>query len=373
MSANEHAGEPHLSDLTIQGFCGIRNLTIKRLGRVTLIAGMNGVGKTTVLDAVRVFADRGSSATINDLLERRDELYEYQGEEGNTVSGTRWEALFFDRHLERGSVISVGPIDETQQLKIQVRPPTEGELPRSYTRSDDSSDGEFGMLSATYRNDEQTTLMSPIRRRRLPRARFADPRRPARPTAVTCVSVGPGLFTNQQTQALWTAVALTDAESEAIHALNLIAGVYGGIERIAVVGDERLVPTRTIVRRSGEDEPVPLKSLGDGAVRMFGVALALANSRDGFLLIDEAENGIHHTVQRDFWRMILLSAHANNVQVLATTHGWDAVVGFAQAAAELDEIDAALVRLERDGNETFAVEYSEEDLAVVADQGIEVR
>lgn len=41
---------------------------------------------------------------------------------------------------------------------------------------------------------------------------------------------------------------------------------------------------------------------------MLSIALALANSRDGFLLIDEAENGIHHTVQRDFWRMVLHGA-----------------------------------------------------------------
>ena len=63
-----------------------------------------------------------------------------------------------------------------------------------------------------------------------------------------------------------------------------------------------------------------LRSLGDGAVRLFGVALALANSQGGFLLIDEAENGIHHTIQRDFWRMVLLTAQENNVQVFATTH-----------------------------------------------------
>ena len=50
---------------------------------------------------------------------------------------------------------------------------------------------------------------------------------------------------------------------------------------------------------------MPLRSLGDGAVRLFGVALALANSQGGFLLIDEAENGIHYSLQRDFWRMVL--------------------------------------------------------------------
>ena len=119
--------------------------------------------------------------------------------------------------------------------------------------------------------------------------------------------------------------------------------------------------------------PVPLKSLGDGALRIFGIALALANSRDGFLLIDEAENGIHHTVQRDYWRMILRSAHENNVQVIATTHSWDCVRGFAQAAVENEEAEGLLVRLSRQHGELRAVEYSEKNLMTAAEQGIEVR
>ena len=128
-----------------------------------------------------------------------------------------------------------------------------------------------------------------------------------------------------------------------------------------------------VVRLEGHRHPVPLKSLGDGAMRLLGVALALANSRDGFLLIDEAENGIHHTLQRDFWRMVLQTAEDNNVQVLATTHGWDCVRGFAQAAAELDAIEGVLVRLERNGNRTRVVEYPEDELIVAARDGIEVR
>ena len=50
----------HLPDLYIEGFRGIDKLSIPRLGRVTLLAGRNSVGKTTVLDAVRVYAARGS-------------------------------------------------------------------------------------------------------------------------------------------------------------------------------------------------------------------------------------------------------------------------------------------------------------------------
>ena len=118
---------------------------------------------------------------------------------------------------------------------------------------------------------------------------------------------------------------------------------------------------------------MPLKSLGDGAIRLFGIALALANSQDGFLLIDEAENGIHHSVQTDFWKMIMQTARENNVQVLATTHSWDCVTGFARAAKEVKEVDGLLVRLEKDNGGTRTVEYSEEDLRVGPEQGIEVR
>ena len=49
----------HLPNLTIKGFRGIEELSIRKLGRVTLLAGKNGVGKTTVLDAVRAYAARG--------------------------------------------------------------------------------------------------------------------------------------------------------------------------------------------------------------------------------------------------------------------------------------------------------------------------
>ena len=108
-------------------------------------------------------------------------------------------------------------------------------------------------------------------------------------------------------------------------------------------------------------------------MRLFGAALALANSRDGFLLIDEAENGIHHSVQQDYWRMILRSAQQNNVQVIATTHSWDCVRGFARAAAETEEAEGQLVRLSRQYGDLRAVEYSEEELTIAAEQGIEVR
>ena len=116
---------------------------------------------------------------------------------------------------------------------------------------------------------------------------------------------------------------------------------------------------RGIVRLKSYERPVPLRSLGEGAQRLFDVGLGLANSRDGFLLIDEAENGIHHSVQRDYWRMVLQTAHENNVQVFATTHSWDCVRGFRtwrRRSLKTCE-DSVLVRLEKEDDGLRAVRY----------------
>ena len=362
----------HLPDLKIQGFCGLRDLAVNRLGRVTLITGMNGVGKTTVLDAIRIFANRGSPAALIDILQRRNEFTEFLDENGDFVPSVTWSSLFYQRRFALNSPIIIGPRLQSQQLVLR---PTR--LPDQPTLWNESNEEDTWGLTAEYEMWKRQIPMladraSLIRVGR--RQRHMMTRENGGIPTINCEVLGPGLLTDGKTLDLWSAVALTDAETRALEALNFLGTVGRPIERIAVVGTERAAKPRAIVRLAGEEQPIPLSSLGDGAVRVFGVALALSNSLDGFLLIDEAENGIHHSVQSKFWRMMLQSAQQYNVQVIATSHSWDAVAGFANAVAESDGALGALVRLETDNEgDVFAVEYSEEELQVIAEQGIEVR
>ena len=128
-----------------------------------------------------------------------------------------------------------------------------------------------------------------------------------------------------------------------------------------------------MVSRKDRNEPVQLRSLGEGAVRIFGIALALANSKGGVLLIDEVENGIHYSVQRDFWKMVLQAARDNDVQVLATTHSWDVVEGFTKAATEFGTDDSRLASLTRRREEIFATTLAEHQMQVATRHRIEVR
>ena len=148
------------------------------------------------------------------------------------------------------------------------------------------------------------------------------------------------------------------------------------MERVLVVGSGTIArrgERQAVIKQRNSNRSVPLKSFGDGALRLYGVALALAYSNNGVLLIDEVENGIHHSLQQEFWRMVLQAALQNNVQVLATTHSWDCVRGFATEAAANDGVEGVLIRLDRDEGSIRAIEYSEEELAIAARQDIEVR
>ena len=111
-----------LASLSITGFRGIDHLRIPRLGRVTLLAGKNGVGKTTVLEALRLYAARGQFDTVTDLLIGHEELTTTRGEDDATSSAADLDRLFHRNGGGDRATIRIGPIDGEPALKIEPVP-----------------------------------------------------------------------------------------------------------------------------------------------------------------------------------------------------------------------------------------------------------
>jgi AAA15 family ATPase/GTPase len=98
----------------------------------------------------------------------------------------------------------------------------------------------------------------------------------------------------------------------------------------------------------------------------------MVNTANGLLLIDEFENGMHFRVLTDAWRAVFKLASRLNIQVVATTHSWDAIKAFQQAASESPE-EVVLIRLIRKGDDIFPTLFREDELAIVTRGRIEVR
>ena len=372
MSNNNGDDSLHVPSLRIEGFRGIDNLTINRLGRVTLLAGRNGIGKTTVLDAVRVFADRGRLSSLTAVLDRTEE---YAGRvDGDKEIGEirDFEALFHGRQAKTGTSFMIGLAhDPRAQLVVEVS--STDDMPEEWMSRLGKSAISARVLKIAFSHfDEFLPVFDGDLdggRRRWPYRLVSDDDR--RPETLRAEVLGPGLLDNLDLDQRWGEIALTEQEPVALRALNLAASHrIGGV---AVVSGGTRSRSRRVLVKLEDGERVPLRSLGDGAVRLFGVAVALAGAAGGLLLIDEAENGIHHSLQHEYWRLVLRAAADNNVQVIATTHGWDCIRGFASASGENRDVEGVVVRLERGDGGLRAVEYSEEELETATGQGIEVR
>ncbi|OQX24368.1 MAG: hypothetical protein BWK80_21225 [Desulfobacteraceae bacterium IS3] len=116
--------------------------------------------------------------------------------------------------------------------------------------------------------------------------------------------------------------------------------------------------------------------MGEGMNRLLGIALALVNSKDGFLLVDEIDNGIHYSAQSDLWRLIFEGAKRMNVQVFATTHSWDCIEAFQQAATESGTDDGMLISLrqkKKTPGHVVGITIDGKELEIITRDRIEVR
>lgn len=377
----------HLPSLYISGFRGIEELNLPKLAQVTLFAGDNGVGKSTILDAVRLYAGRGNLHAIAQLLDSREE-FSQAWEDGKLVNNLSWPALF--RNMTR---------DQDQRLEIGAAPEAEGgrglvietvtldedseEVKRRRREAGGSTFGSFFKVVVRFDGEEWRLHHDDLQKAKAMlnvayepgRAAIMERREPLPDTK--CMSVGPDLPENDQLARYWDEVALSTFEDIMVNILRTVVGE--DLERVGVVGSGygplQDIGGRVMARLKGDRrERMPLKSLGDGAIRLFGLALALTNSIDGFLLVDEAENGIHYSHHEELWRMIIGAAVDYNIQVLATTHSFDCIAGFARAANSIPGDNGMLIRLDRDEDGKLSTAaYTEDLLKISQEMGIEVR
>ena len=238
MSTQPSTAQLHLPSLSVKNFRGIADLSIPSLGKVTLIAGMNGVGKTTLLEAVRLYAARGNYSVVSSILRSHEEFTTIVDEDGDDLSVPDFEALAHGRHPSENTCISIGPIGVGPKLNIRFSvEPRQHALPEF----EGMAHGDQPLLTVEFQGAIEEIfaahLVPPYRYRRVP-GRYRRPLPESRlPPAIQCESTGPSVMDNDTMARFWDGVALTDYEIRAVQALQLIYG--DDVDRVAMIGDEK--------------------------------------------------------------------------------------------------------------------------------------
>jgi len=346
-----------------------------------LITGKNNTGKSSILEALEIYTTKGDIETIVEQLENRGEVDRRNREENIEDNIKAFSSLFYNRLVDFSNEkkIFIGSIEETlfgnilsskDYLTIQMVKYKDEEIEEEGNRykrriiiekDNELNEYEVGLNIELNNRSNIVTFNNVIRRSRM----FSSKTFFNNLQFIKTKSIEK--YINSQ---LWDKITLTDKEQYVIQALKIIEP---NVERIAFIEGYRNERS-PVIKVKGEKQVLPLKSMGDGINRILTIILALVNAEGGTLLIDEFENGLHHTVQEQLWKMIFLLAEELDIQVFATTHSEDCIRGFENVLNDYNiNTNGKLIRLDRKGDKIVQVEFDKEELKVATDFGIEIR
>ena len=369
------------SSIRIQGYRGLESFQIQGLGRVNLLVGANNCGKTSILECIELLRSPGTPRVLSNIARRRGE-WGYSSEEDPTAPlGTRSDGLdvshiFANREL--GGRIRIESDRSGDILGASwnntVTVYTEGPTVRNYdewsAEVPEGAEDERLVLHVEWSDPDHHYKATLTDEGLLFRPRL--PIRGRNGSSNTVQFVRTSGMTAADVFRAFSKFVLTPKERAITKALRI---VEPAIERIAPVADDRgrfdrNAPGGVVLKLREVVDRVPIGSLGDGMWRMLGLALSLANSEGGVLLVDEIDTGFHFSVMEEMWRMINEQAGMLAVQVFATTHSRDCYESLA-AIAKSEPGEVTIQRIDRSRNE--AVRFSREAILAAAERGIEVR
>lgn len=384
-----------LDSLLIKNFRSLEHLEVPKLGRVNLIVGKNNCGKSTVLEALRIYAGDAQRPLLEAIARGHDERYQVQ--DGEPLEGdghTPFQDFFTGRRfpLTSKTAIEVGEIDKPsslltikflmlEELEEIVSFDASGATKRRHRyfyepEEEVETEGDLQPVFQIHKGEREFPLLKLLSTGQ--RNRMVFDKAPSAP----CGVVPTDFIAMDELADDWDAIALTSEEDVVKRALKIVSPDFENLVFVRADSSGGLGRSRTLrtamVKLAGMSRPVPLNSMGDGMLRVLQLALKLFAAKGSFLLIDEFENGLHYSVQEKVWALLFEVAEQHNIQIFATTHSWDCIESFTKVAVIRTQSDGVLFRLGRsvrtsDQGRVIATVFDEAALQNITQADVEVR
>ncbi len=383
-----------LNSLYINNFRAFEDFEVNKIGRLNLIVGKNNSGKSSVLEAIRIYAGNAERALLNEIASGHDEKHRLdEGSRNEDFQELPYEHFFAGRTFPKDNkgAILIGETKKSPSLLkinhvffIEYKEEVTGDDGESYLRprrkiitnskENIGTDQEIKQAIAVTKN--HVTRLYDLSRN-LVASRTIESN-----DLIPCAYIPTQFISIDELANIWDKVLFTDYEETVIKGLQIISPEC---ENIAFVkSDSRYLNSAREIRRTAKikmknsSRALPLNSMGDGMLRILQLILKIVPARGGFLLIDEFENGLHFSVQQQIWSLLFELAVKLDIQVFATTHSWDCVESFAKVAQENTNAEAVLFRVGRsvlksDKGKIIATIFDEKKLANITQSDVEVR
>jgi len=352
------------------------DLKITRLQRVNLVAGKNNAGKSSLLEALFMHCG-GPNPLLALQISGMRGMEKVRIEFGATRE-TPWDSLFRDFDASR-PIELLGETEQEGPRMVRVELVTQAQRVARFGAT----------VSGGTTQAQPTVLEVPVSADVFRSLRFWGMGPDGEETKCDLVAV-PGAEPHFEPTPPAPAFpghligargrASTEVDGQMFSQLG-----KEGLERVLVeplsVLEPRLTGLRlfdhhgqTVIHGDiGLSRSIPLPFIGEGMARLASLLLRVWAAGGGVVLVDEIENGFHHSVLGQVWAAIGKVARGSKTQVFATTHSWECIVAAQQAFSEGEEYDFCLHRLDRIDGQIQDVTYDRETLDAAIETGLEVR
>lgn len=337
-----------ITELKIKNFRRFKEFELKNLGLVNLLVGENNGGKTSVLEAVQLLKAKGDTEKIAKIMKSRNEFLDDLNPNQIDIC-----QIFHNHKIKPGSSFFINSKQESgeETLLSQIYDGVPGLIEYNGLENDDLLNKSFlkmewksslkEIIEISYLIDKGGLLLK--------RGLSAYSKEPV--IMDNLLFVSSGAMSVDETVQIFKDIVLNPEEELVIDSLNIIEP---SIARIAITGTRGGLA----VKCRGIDKRIPIGNMGDGIWRLLGITLALVKAKDGILLIDEIDTGLHFTVMEKMWNLIIKTAEKLNVQVFATTHNSDCWTSLAAVLQENDSIkeNISIQRIEKNKQGLFPLQ-----------------
>lgn len=299
-----------LSNLHIQHFRGINEAFLNDFGQFNLFLGCNNCGKSTVLDALllllchdhpEVHVNIQNIRQLSILKSDDAKLCFHQLDIENSIF---IEGNYGLTH--RSESVSYF---ETQAEKIE-----QGSVDLKGTKNKNL----FGLkIDYTIEDEHKHTFSARLTfNPQQPKEVLIDNTMNDSKWHVNCAYLASA--TGHEEENVYEGFSRVLKEKQEPRVVRILQQIEPSITDI-VVADDRVMVDIGLERR------VPIQVLGDGIRKVLNIVLAMYLCKNGVILIDELENGLHYSSMPVLWKAIIAAARDFNVQVFCTTHNIDSL------------------------------------------------
>ena len=335
-----------LKSFRVKNFRTLKDVSVGNLKGFNLVTGLNGSGKTSFLESLFLLSGANNATLVMSLCNWRGES-SFNPEVDYPFRG-------FFHNLDPKNVIELsgaGPSESGKRKlrKLQISPI----LRPSFETTGSAAQEIVSGLTLSYRSGRLKAIGS-IEWKKNSTSSEVENGRAAEQVPVQLVLSGdqspdyiPGHFVaprfHNPLQQVGEQLGRRARQKKIDDILSLMKDIEPRVQDLVPLSERG----RTVVYVDiGLPSLLPLTALGSGFLNYLRLGLNCLDETRGILLIDEIEEGIHHTLMKPLLKFLFMQTKKRNLQIFASTQSDEIINAFYDVTQELGTQDVCALRLQ---------------------------